>query len=126
MTWFVGASCNSRVFVNQATQDGFRRIRSLSRSVAGDAMSLVLAVGDALGYAFLVRSGRVVVIWYSARTARRLFPARLRCQVGSVASVTGKTSAQRLRAISRASADHGAAFIDRQRIRPPVACQLRL
>ncbi len=49
------------------------------------------------------------------------FAASLRCQASSVAGVTGKTSAQRLRGISRASAANQARSAASYRTRP--ACR---
>ena len=50
------------------------------------------------------------------------FPAAsLRCQASSVAGVTGKTSAQRLRGMSRASAENQARSAGSYRTRP--ACR---
>jgi hypothetical protein len=78
-------SCTNEVFgKDRCPQSGFSFARrTMSRATPG-------AVGGRPGL-------RRLLVSY-------LFAASLRCQARSVAGVTGKTSAQRLRGMSRASA----------------------
>jgi hypothetical protein len=57
---FFGIPGGARIFVDQATQDGFSEDPSAVEVGNGEVATVVLAVGDALGDA-LVRPGCVVV-----------------------------------------------------------------